>query len=374
MVNEIDGVLNCTQLLEGAPGPPPLYQDEIRITLGFFLSLFPIFTFLGNSLVIVAVFTHRRLRTITNYFVVSLALADCMVAATVMPFGVYKEFSNKSWGLGHILCLVSTSLDVMFTTTSIMHLSCLAIDRYLAICRPFLHERLNNRVIAAMLASCWLIPILISFLPIMNGWNLIGIEDLFTCSFPEGVCGFIVNTTFAVVCSTIAFYLPTIFMIVCNIKIFQAAHRQAMHIRSLELHLHKHKKGKLKQETKAAKTIVIIMGCFCICWFPFFIMNIIDPLIGYKIDYVPWTIALWLGYVNSALNPFLYYNFNRGFRLAFRRLLTYKVCRGVSEFEDEYISVAQITEVTHANGNSHKSLYPDVSNPISTELSDLSTC
>ncbi|XP_069140043.1 5-hydroxytryptamine receptor 4-like [Argopecten irradians] len=365
--------VNCTALLEGKPGPPPFYSLEVRAVLGLILTLFPVLTFFGNTLVIVAVFTHKRLRTITNVFVVSLALADCMVALSVMPFGVYQQLSNKSWALGHTLCLVSTSLDVMFTTTSIIHLSCLAIDRYLAICRPFLHERLNNSVIAGMIVACWLTPILISFVPIMNGWNLFGIEDLYGCLFPDAsTCGFIVNTAFAVVCSTIAFYLPTIFMIVCNVKIFLAAEKQAKHIRSLELHLHKHQTGKLKRETKAAKTISIIMGCFCVCWFPFFILNIIDPLIGYKIPYIPWTVALWLGYLNSMLNPFLYYNFNRAFRIAFRRLLTFKVCRGVSEFEDEYVSVANLstTEVTH---NGHSPANTEVSNPMSTELSDLST-
>lgn len=371
MVN-VTPEVNCSLLLEGTAGPPPLYSLEVRVVLGLILTLIPVLTFFGNALVIVAVFTHKRLRTITNVFVVSLALADCMVALSVMPFGVYQQLSNKMWELGHTLCLVSTSLDVMFTTTTIIHLSCLAIDRYLAICRPFLHERLNNSVIAIMVVLCWFTPILISFVPIMNEWNLTGIEDLYLCFFPDdSVCGFLVNTTFAVVCSTIAFYLPTVFMIVCNIRIFLAAAKQAKHIHNLELHLHRHQTGKLKKETKAAKTISIIMGCFCVCWFPFFIFNIIDPIIGYKIPYVPWTIALWLGYLNSMFNPFLYYNFNRGFRMAFRRLLTLKVCRGVSEYEDEYHSVAHIpSDVTH---NGHSPANTDVSNPMITELSDLST-
>ena len=302
---------------------------------------------------IVAVFTHKRLRTITNAFVVSLSVADFFVALLVMPFGVYQQFSNKVWDLGHAMCMLLTCLDVMTTTSSIMHLSCLAVDRYLAICRPFLHERLNNKIVCSMLASCWILPVFISFIPIMNEWNLIGIEDYNECVFGEfqHSCGFLVNIPFSLICSTIAFYIPAIFMIICNVKIYLAARKQAHHIRTLEQSLHKHKKGKLKQETKAAKTIGIIMGCFCVCWFPFFILNVIDPLIGYKITYVPWTIALWLGYLNSMLNPFLYYNFNRSFKMAFRRLLTFKVCQGVSEYENEYVSALQDSDVTPSNYN-----------------------
>lgn len=354
--------VDCDAILADKAGPPPFYEKELRIFLTLMLCIFPVVTVSGNALVIAAVATHKRLRTITNAFVVSLATADFTVAILVMPFGIYQQYNNKVWELGALFCKFTNSFDVMFTTSSIVHLSCLAVDRYLAICRPFLHERLNNRIIGSMLVGCWLVPIFISFIPIMNDWNLIGIEDFYHCAFPDNLaCGFLVNATFSLVCSSIAFYIPAVLMIISNVKIFLAARTQAHHIRTLEKSLHKHKKGRLKRETKAAKTIVIIMGCFFVCWFPFFILNIIDPLIGYKIPYVPWTVALWLGYVNSMLNPLLYYKFNRGFRMAFQRLLNFKVCHGVSEFEDEYLSAANASDITHNGHDTH----------ISNELTDL---
>lgn len=53
------------------------------------LVLFPIFTLFGNVLVILSVYRERTLQTVTNYFIVSLALADLLVAVVVMPFAVY---------------------------------------------------------------------------------------------------------------------------------------------------------------------------------------------------------------------------------------------------------------------------------------------
>ncbi|CAG9819854.1 unnamed protein product [Phaedon cochleariae] len=58
------------------------------------LVLFPIFTLFGNVLVILSVYRERTLQTATNYFIVSLALADLLVAVVVMPFAVYVLVSN----------------------------------------------------------------------------------------------------------------------------------------------------------------------------------------------------------------------------------------------------------------------------------------
>ncbi|KAL8564370.1 hypothetical protein ACOMHN_057392 [Nucella lapillus] len=332
----------CEIVLKDTAPPPPEYGETGLYAVSFMLLLVPLLTIFGNTVTIVAVLTHRKLRTKTNAFIVSLAIADLCVSLLVMPFGIYQQANNKVWMLGDTVCRLSASFDVMICTVSIFHLSSLAIDRYLAICKPFLHKRMTVRKTMGMLVFCWVVPIFISFLPIMNGWNEIGIEDYLSCAFPPDakVCVFLVNIPFAVVCSLIAFYIPVIFMFICNVKIYMAASRQAQKIRALEEagtknHMSHHKQKKFRNKTKAAKTLGIIMGCFGVCWFPFFILNVIDPIIGYRIPYIPWMVALWLGYINSMMNPVLYFFFNRHFNYAFHRLLRCRVCMGVRDYDED---------------------------------------
>jgi octopamine receptor beta len=67
-------------------------------------------------------------RVITNYFVVSLAVADMLVALCAMTFNASVELSGK-WLFGPFMCNVWNSLDVYFSTASILHLCCISVDR-----------------------------------------------------------------------------------------------------------------------------------------------------------------------------------------------------------------------------------------------------
>ena len=104
------------------------------ISLAVLLSLIVVFAVAGNLLVIAAILTDRTLRQTGNYFLVSLAMADMLVAGAVMTFAVANDVMGR-WPFGRTLCDVWLSADVMCSTASILNLCAVSLDRYLHIRR-----------------------------------------------------------------------------------------------------------------------------------------------------------------------------------------------------------------------------------------------
>lgn len=74
---------------------------------------------------------------------------------------------------------------------------------------------------------------------------------------------------------------------------------------------------------KAAKTIAVVIGCFVLCWLPFFVVvlgHAHSRQFSYPIEV--FNLIKWMSYLNSALNPVIYTFMNRVFRRAFKRLVT----------------------------------------------------
>lgn len=323
----------------------------------------------GNLLVIVSVMRHRKLRIITNYFVVSLALADMLVAMVAMTFNASVQLTGR-WMFGYFMCDVWNSLDVYFSTASILHLCCISVDRYYAIVKPLKYPiNMTKRVVAFMLLNTWIFPAIIAFVPIFLGWYTTEENQLFRLENPD-ICEFKVNKVYVIVSSSISFWIPCTIMVFTYLAIFKEANRQEkqLHSRignamlmnqhrdynnsngdvlsssggsSKTLTMHEVHHGdlhstptkerniiKMKREHKAARTLGVIMGTFILCWLPFFLWYVSTTLCGEACpcpDIVV-SVVFWIGYFNSTLNPLIYAYFNRDFREAFKNTLQCAFC------------------------------------------------
>lgn len=215
---------------------PPLfnhtYEDlwglaSDRIGLAIVLLLFSVATVFGNSLVILAVFRERHLHTATNYFVTSLACADCLVGLVVMPISAVYEVLENRWLFTTDWCDVWRSLDVLFSTASILNLCVISLDRYWAITDPFTYPmRMSRKRAAILIAIVWICSSAISF-PAIAWWRAVRTEQV-----PEDKCPFTENLGYLIFSSTISFYLPLFVMVFTYYRIYRAA---VIQTRSLKL-------------------------------------------------------------------------------------------------------------------------------------------
>ena len=92
---------------------------------------------IGNSLVILAFATTRRLRSKTNYFVVSLAFADVLVGGLSLPIFTVAINKGQVWQRENPeINKLWTAIDMITSIASIVNLMCISVDRYICIQYP----------------------------------------------------------------------------------------------------------------------------------------------------------------------------------------------------------------------------------------------
>lgn len=179
----------------------------------------------GNSLVILSVCRHTKLRVTTNWFVVSLACADILVALFAMTFNASVVISGR-WLFPRWVCDFWNSCDVLASTASILHLCCISIDRYIAITRPLEYpSKITTRRVMYALCAVWISSALLSYIPIFTGVYTTSEHIQWLKEHPDQ-CEFVVNRVYAIVSSSISFWIPCCIMVFTYYRIYREASRQ----------------------------------------------------------------------------------------------------------------------------------------------------
>lgn len=301
-----------------------IHPLAMRVILYIFLGVMIIMTVCGNLLVTVSIIYFKQLHTPTNYLIVSLAVSDLLLGLVVMLPSMIQVVET-CWYFGDILCKVYMSCDVMLCTASILNLSFISVDRYYAVIHPLLYRRkMTVNVALFMILTSWSVSGVVGFGMVFFKLNILGIEDFYynfvAC---EGRCVLFQSGLSSTVSSVLSFYIPGIIMISIYMKIFLVAKKQFLSIQNASCMTSAQISN--KKQSKATKTLAVIMGAFLSCWTPFFVCNVIEPFINYSTPAALFETFVWVGFINSTLNPIIYAFFYSWFRKAFSLFASGKV-------------------------------------------------
>lgn len=127
-----------------------------------------IVSIIGNFLVIVVFCKFKNTRKDTNYYIISLALADLLVGLFGIPCALLTSVGLPE---NFLACKFMLSLLLVLCTTSILSLLAVSVDRFWAILYPFAYKRImHSKTIIGIIVICWILGGIIGFLPVV-GWN-----------------------------------------------------------------------------------------------------------------------------------------------------------------------------------------------------------
>ncbi|XP_060638575.2 5-hydroxytryptamine receptor 5A [Anolis sagrei] len=309
------------------------------------LAMLAVATFLWNLLVLATILRVRTFHRVPHNLVASMAISDVMVAALVMPLSLVHELSGHRWRLGRALCQAWISCDVLCCTASIWNVTAIALDRYWSITRHLEYTlRTRRRISNIMIALTWFLSAIISLAPVLFGWGETYSEGNEECQVSREP-SYTIFSTFG------AFYVPLCVVLFVYWKIYKAAKfrigsRKSNSITPITPEALEVKEGsqqpqmvftvrhatvtfqtdgdtwREQKEKKAALMVGILIGVFVLCWIPFFITELLNPLCSCDIPPLWKSIFLWLGYSNSFFNPLIYTAFNKNYNNAFKSLFS----------------------------------------------------
>lgn len=278
-----------------APKPPEKQEMYFVVITCTLIAILIILTLLGNTLVMVAFYLCKELRTITNYFLVSLSLADLLTALLAMPIFLASRITSDGslFPGGVVFYDVWRSMDIICGTASIWNLCLVSLDRFLAVASPLKHLVILTPTRAkGVIVLVWATSLGLSGILHIN-WKYKGV--------------FI---------TIISFFLPLIIIIFSYAKIYQVTTRTCV--------LRRSGGTQLKRDIRSAKQMVLVISVFILCWVGFFVLTLILSTrrsTSSTINPAVLDFLKSLTYLNSCINPLLFTMVSRTFKKAITDIL-----------------------------------------------------
>ncbi|XP_078349083.1 histamine H2 receptor-like [Oculina patagonica] len=298
------------------------YQLPVLVT---YFVLVAVLGLCVNLCVIGTICRVRRLWTITNAFVLSLAMADFFMASVLVPLNIWSKYHPDQ----------GTAKDTLFPllgVASLLNLAAVTLERFLSISYPLTYDVYLNRFRATIIiASVWLVSIFQALLQFAFKNESRKTKTLYE------------DLRFA-----FAFGLPCLCILVVNVKIYCVARQHARQINAANPQNQNASGGSSRaflKKLKTVKVIALLVGTFVVTWLPYFSLSIYEHHTAYGQTTEGFDVALQVAEAlacgTALFNPLLYGLLRKDVREAMVRGLK---CQNVNQTDLQSVSYSFRTE------------------------------
>lgn len=278
------------------------FKKDVRNFKAWFLPLmYSVICFvglLGNGLVVLTYIYFKRLKTMTDTYLLNLAVADILFLM-ILPFWAYSE--AKSWIFGAYLCKSIFGIYKLSFFSGMLLLLCISIDRYVAIVQAVSAHRHRARVLLISKLSCigiWMLAFFLSIPELLySGLQKNSGEDTWRCSLVSAQVEALIAIQVAQM--VVGFVLPMLAMSFCYLVII----RTLLQARNFE-------------RNKAIKVIIAVVVVFIVFQLPYNGVVLAQTVANFNITNsscevskqlnIAYDVTYSLASVRCCVNPFLY--------------------------------------------------------------------
>ncbi|XP_051942658.1 C-C chemokine receptor type 6 [Hippocampus zosterae] len=309
------------------------------LTQTYMHSLICAFGLIGNLLVVVTYIFYKRTKTMTDIYLVNVAVSD-VIFVLALPFIIYNEQNN--WPMGSGICKVLTSAYSINLYSGMLLLACISGDRYVAIvqARRSFGARSSSLIYSRIICSAvWFCAAALTLPTLIYTERfeetVVGAETAHvTCqlSFSKDETAKLIKTLVPYLQMAIGFLLPLTVMVLCYSSIVRTLIR-----------------AQNSQRHKAVRVVLVVVVFFIVCHLPYNVALLNHTLDLFeqrgcqkeKLRLQVLAISKSVAYLHCCVNPILYAFIGSKFRSHFKKIVLNLWC-----FGKRYISSARSSRVT----------------------------
>ncbi|XP_026766640.1 tachykinin receptor 3-like isoform X2 [Pangasianodon hypophthalmus] len=255
----------------------------------------------GNLVVVWIIVAHRRMRTVTNYFLLNSAFCDAAMAAfnTLINF-IYA--AHGDWYFGEAYCKFHNFFPVAAVFASIYSMTAIAMDRYMAIIHP-LKPRLSATATKVVIVCIWVLAVVLAF-PLCFYSTIRSLPRRTICyvAWPRPAED---SLMYHAIVSVLVYMLPLVVMGIAYTIIGVTLWGSEIPGDSSDNY-----HGQLRAKRKVVKMMIVVVVTFALCWLPYHVYFIVTGLNKQlnkrKSIQQVYLSVLWLAMSSTMYNPIIY--------------------------------------------------------------------